>query len=204
MLSSWGNYLDHELDKMMSRPRKYVNSVPPQSNPRRIVQRHAPGKIYQSSEEDREGHLALSSSRHPRGSELWHDDHQFVDDFWDKFSSGKYFIGFDDSLHSKEKDDKYMVSYDDPGLKQDEVKVDFNEEDNELVIHVDHEDHTDSSASIKTYQSAVRFEKPIKAQEIKAEIDDNGIQLVLPKVHADDEYIHHVVVTRRDNNSLGN
>ena len=201
MFSSWGNYVDHELDKMMSRPRKYTNSIPSQYNPRRIAERTMPRQFHSGQDEER-SRLPLSS-RHS-GSDLWDRDHHFVDDFWDKFSSGKYFIGFDDSLHTKEKDDKYLVSYDDPGLKQDEVKVDFDEEENELVIHVDHEDRTDDHASSKSYLSTMKFEKSIKVDDIKAEIDDNGIQLVLPKMHADNEHIHHVAVTRSDNLSLGN
>lgn len=74
-----------------------------------------------------------------------------------------------------------MVSYDDPGLKQDDVRVDFNQKENELVIHIDHEDFTDTSSNSKTYQGAMKFDKTIEVDEIKAEIDDNGIQLVLPK-----------------------
>lgn len=159
-------------------------------NPRRIAER-AMSKRKHNEESDP---LTLSS-RNISESDIWDKDHKFVDEFWDEFSSGKHFIGFDDSLHSEEKDDKYLVFYDDPGLKQDDVKVDFNQKENELVIHIDHADFTETSSNSKTYQSAMKFDKTIKVDEIKAEIDDNGIQLVLPKRYADNEHIHHVAVT---------
>lgn len=191
MFSSWGDRMDREFDNMMSKPRKYVNSVPPLYNPRRIAERATMPKQYDS--EEQRNKLA-PRSRYPLDSQLWDRSHQFVDDFWDKFSSGRYFIGFDESLHTREKEDKYLVTYNDPGLKQEDVKVDFDEKENELVIHIDHEDQTDTSASAKTYQSTMKFDKSINVDDIKAEIDDNGILLVLPKTHADNEHMHHITV----------
>lgn len=51
MFSSWGDRMDREFDNMMSKPRKYVNSVPPLYNPRRIAERATMPKQYDSEEQ---------------------------------------------------------------------------------------------------------------------------------------------------------
>ena len=63
----------------------------------------------------------------------------FFDDFWKNFSSGKYFVGFDDNVKTTEESDKYMVSYDQENLSPDEVNVDFDKQENELIITVTQE-----------------------------------------------------------------
>ena len=51
----------------------------------------------------------------------------------------KYFVGFDDNVKTTEESDKYVVSYDQENLSPDEVNVDFDKQENELIITVTQE-----------------------------------------------------------------
>ncbi|KAI5970457.1 hypothetical protein CANMA_000508 [Candida margitis] len=187
-----------ESDNSKLRPRKYSNKIPPLHSNGPISAETKPrddpfgfNRRYGLDLNDQRNSLE-KGSRYPSSSAIWDRDNQSLGDFGNIFGLGKHFIGFDESFHMNEKNDRYLVSYVDAGLKQDDIQVDFNQEENELIICIDHEDNTDTGASTKSYQSKMKFDKPIKVDEIKAEIDDNGVQMVLPKAHADNENFHHI------------
>lgn len=88
-----------------------------------------------------------------------------------------------------------MVAYADDDLKAEDVSIDFNKQDNELIISISQEDDDEEGGhSARSYYSTVKFEQPIDANEIQADISSKGIDLVLPKEHPDDEHIVHIPV----------
>ncbi|KAI3406733.2 hypothetical protein KGF56_000338 [Candida oxycetoniae] len=172
---------NRDFDGAMSRPRKYTHIMPKKYNPRKYVESSHPSS-------------QLERSRGAFVPALWDRDNWFVDEFWDKLSSGRYFVGFDDSLHTDEENDKYIVNYKEPGLNSEDVKIDFDKENNELVINMNHKEADEKSSSYKSYESSVKFSKPIKVDKIEAEIDKNGLNLVLPKEVADSERLHNIPI----------
>ncbi|CAK9435615.1 uncharacterized protein LODBEIA_P03420 [Lodderomyces beijingensis] len=178
---------DQDFDNLLLRPRKYSNILPKKYNPRQLAEQSHPRT---SKEVGRPmGGLHAPS--------IWDRNEWFVDDFWDKFNSGRYFVGFDDSVNIVEKNDKYLVAYKEPGLKEDDIQIDFNKEDNELVIYMNQEEGSATGSHSKSYQSTMKFDKAVKVDGIQAEIDESGVELVLPKVHADNEHYHHVEVKKK-------
>ena len=112
------------------------------------------------------------------------------------FSSGKYFVGFDDNVKTTEESDKYVVSYDQENLSPDEVNVDFDKQENELIITVTQETEKDGTKKSSTFHSNLKFEKPVNFDDISAEIGEQGVQVTLPKVHADHEKIVNIPISK--------
>ncbi|EMG50610.1 hypothetical protein G210_2086 [Candida maltosa Xu316] len=172
---SWFDDIEHDFDDFFHRPRKYSSHIPPNYNPRRIA-----------AQSDRTGGQQLTR----RGD--------FFDDFWKNFSSGKYFVGFDDNLKTKEEPDKYLISYEEEDLGPSSINIDFDKKENELIISVaSEEDDSGGGHSARTYHSTLKFEKPINAEDIHGDITDHGIELVLPKEHTDDENIVHIPLSSK-------
>ena len=84
---SWFGF-DPDFDDFFGRPRKYATEVPPNFNPRKIAQ----GDNGKGQQVSRYG----AGAGHPHRALARRDD--FFDDFWKNFSSGKYFVGFDDNV----------------------------------------------------------------------------------------------------------
>ncbi|KAI5964882.1 uncharacterized protein KGF55_001953 [Candida pseudojiufengensis] len=203
MFSPWYEPFDNDEEDFFSKPRKYTNSLPHRrTHPKFGYQ------LKRGNEEEQESLDAQDkslTSRHHHLPEFWNRkfpyemwDHPYKFwSNWDRSKPGQYFLGFDDSLHSVEKNDKYLVKFEEKGLDEDNVKIDFNEERNELLINVNLDESTDTSSSFKNYQSTIKFNKPININEIEAEVDENGVEMILPKTHADDENYHHVEIKRK-------
>lgn len=186
---SWFYNFEHDFDDLFHRPRRYTNKIPPNYNPRKIT-----GAGYNRSRGGT-SHEQQQVSRYEPSRGLLRTSDDFFDDFWKNFSSGKYFVGFDDNLKTEEKPDKYLVAYADDDLKAEDVSIDFNKQDNELIISISQEDDDEEGGhSARSYYSTVKFEQPIDANEIQADISSKGIDLVLPKEHPDDEHIVHIPV----------
>ncbi|RCK67749.1 Small heat shock protein 21 [Candida viswanathii] len=189
---SWFYNVERDFDDLFHRPRRYTNKVPPNYNPRRIA-----GSGYSRSrpQQQRGSNNQQLSIYDPSGGSLVTTGDDFFDDFWKNFSLGKYFVGFDDNLKTEEKPDKYLVVYADDDLNEEDVSIDFNKQDNELIISISQEEEDDEGGhAAKSYYSTVKFDKPIDAAEIQADITPKGIDLVLPKEHPDDEHIVHIPV----------
>lgn len=187
---SWFQDFEHDFDDLFYRPRRYTNKVPPNYNPRRIADSGYNNRSRQNPSGGQE-----VARRNPSGGSLTTANGDFFDDFWKNFSSGKYFVGFDDKLKTEEKPDKYLVVYADEGLNEEDVSIDFNKQDNELTISISHEeDDKEGGHSARSYYSTVKFDRPIDAHEIQADVTSKGIDLVLPKEHPDDEHIVHIPV----------
>lgn len=183
---SWFGFFDPDFDDFFGRPRKYATEVPPNFNPRKIAQ----GDNGKGQQVSRYG----AGAGHPHRALARRDD--FFDDFWKNFSSGKYFVGFDDNVKTTEESDKYMVSYDQENLSPDEVNVDFDKQENELIITVTQETEKDGTKKSSTFHSNLKFEKPVNFDDISAEIGEQGVQVTLPKVHADHEKIVNIPISK--------
>ncbi|CAI5756604.1 unnamed protein product [Candida verbasci] len=192
MFSSWFDDYD---DSLWSRARKYSSRLPRDYNPRRVTE----NLPWYASDRDLQPLSYDSPRRSKPHSALARREGDFIDDFWRNVERGKYFVGFDENLHTTEEDDKYLVSFDRENLSVDDVSIDFNKHDNELVISVDQseQDRFGRSTSSK-YHSAMKFNKPIKVDDIKADITDHGIELKLPKEHADSEQVVQIPLQKSE------
>ncbi|KAG0562153.1 hypothetical protein KC19_9G121800 [Ceratodon purpureus] len=84
----------------------------------------------------------------------------------------------------KEDDDAFRLRFDMPGLGKDEVKVYM--EDGDLVIKGEHkEDHKEDKeerpAARTSYYTRMKLPEDVKTEEMKAELKNGVLQLVVPK-----------------------
>ncbi|RLV95733.1 Small heat shock protein 21 [Spathaspora sp. JA1] len=174
----FSSFFDSDFDDLFFRPRRYTTDKPTDYNPRQIAQ---------GGFDD----LSLTRPRN-RSSAL---QRNFNDSFWNNFNAGRYFVGFDEDMKTEEDKEQYLVSFTNTTGKLDpkDVTIDFHKKENELVISIKHEEKDENSSSSRTFVSSRIFDKPIDADQIKADITDDSIKLVLPKVEPDKEEKPNIV-----------
>lgn len=92
-----------------------------------------------------------------------------------------------ENVKLKEDDDKYIVYFEDKRIKQKELKVDYLKKQNQLRLSImEKSGDNEKFQYTSSYQSSLGFDKPVKYDEIKANVDDNKVEIVIPKVESDD------------------
>ncbi|KAL1554152.1 26.5 kDa heat shock protein, mitochondrial-like [Salvia divinorum] len=139
-----------------------------------------------------------------RGRNLWRrDGRDFVPALWDIFPSGvgNALVQATENINrlleniappqmlgrAREHDDSYKLRYQMPGVGKDEVKITV--EDGVLSIrgeHKDQEEHDSddeswSSSSYGYYNTSLLLPEDAKVDEIKAEMKDGVLNIVIPK-----------------------
>ncbi|KAH6771881.1 HSP20-like chaperones superfamily protein [Perilla frutescens var. frutescens] len=140
-------------------------------------------------------------SRRGAGSLSRRDGRDFVPALWDIFPSGlgNALIQATENMNKlletiappmgqvREHDDSYKLRYQMPGLGKDEVKITV--EDGVLSIRGEHKDEKEeegddeswSSSSYGYYNTSLLLPEDAKVDEIKAEMKDGVLNIVIPK-----------------------
>lgn len=101
-----------------------------------------------------------------------------------------------DEVKLKEEDDKYIVYFDDERINQKELKVDYLKKQNQLRLSIFEKSGDGEESQItSSYQSSLGFDKPVKYDEIKADIGDSKVSITIPKVESDEENIVNIQLT---------
>ncbi|XP_057786864.1 26.5 kDa heat shock protein, mitochondrial [Salvia miltiorrhiza] len=127
-----------------------------------------------------------------RGGNLWRrDGRDFVPALWDMFD---FHRGLGNALENinrvvekiapqaREHEDSYKLRYEMPGMGKDDVKITV--EDRILSIRGEHqqkEDSDDEFWSSSTYNTSLLLPEDAKLDEIKAEMKDGVLNILIPK-----------------------
>ncbi|XP_042000460.1 26.5 kDa heat shock protein, mitochondrial-like [Salvia splendens] len=152
-----------------------------------------------------------------RGGNLWRrDGRDFVPALWDMFPSGvgNALVQATENINrlleniappqmlgrAREHEDSYKLQYQMPGVGKDEVKITV--EDGVLSIrgeHKDQEEHDSddkswSSSSYGYYNTSLMLPEDAKLDEIKAEMKDGVLNIVIPKAQKANKDVKEVEV----------
>ncbi|EGV64037.1 hypothetical protein PSN45_003875 [Yamadazyma tenuis] len=109
------------------------------------------------------------------------------------------FFNVENDVKLKEEPDKYLIGFKDDKINEKELKVDFLKKENELKISISQKSESKEgeegpqSYYSSSYQSSIRFDKPVKFEEIEADVKDGQVSIVIPKVEADPVPAENVV-----------
>lgn len=113
------------------------------------------------------------------------------------------FYNVENDVKLNEEPDKYVVSFKDNEINKKELKVDFLKKENELRIQLGQRSDESSEEGNEThysssYSSSIRFDKPVKFDEIIADVNGPDVSIVIPKVESDEENVVNVQVKGND------
>lgn len=121
-------------------------------------------------------------------------------DRWYNFDD---FKELEDVLKLKELPDKYLVQVKDATASKKDLKVNYHKNENQLEVSISHnyekkdgESRTYSSSSTST--SRVAFEKPVKYEDISAEVGPEGVIITVPKAEVDATNVVSINVNRNE------
>lgn len=121
-----------------------------------------------------------------RGGNDFGEIGSFRDNFWKGFNGPEL----------KEEKDKYVVTYNDPNLKNKEVNIDFHKKEKELLITTNEERKDGNSSYTSSSENRLTLSKPVKYNDITADFKENGLVIVVPKVEVDkdDDNVYNVKI----------
>lgn len=113
------------------------------------------------------------------------------------------FYNVENDVKLNEEADKYIVSFNDEDIAKKELKVDFLKKENELRIQTaqksDKSEDGKESHYSSSYQSSLRFDKPVKFDDITADVNGSAVSIVIPKVESDSDNVINIQVKGNDN-----
>ena len=107
----------------------------------------------------------------------------FIDDFWDDFSSK---ITNDLKCDIYEKDNNYHIEIDAPGVKKEEVKMEYDKGDLTVSISQNRESDDEGKNYIRRERYAKEYNRQfyigeIDSDKIDAEFENGSIKIIAPK-----------------------
>lgn len=99
----------------------------------------------------------------------------------------------------KEKDDHYKLRYEMPGIAKEDVKITIDD-DGVLTIKGEHKEEKDddeqywSSSSYGYYNTSLLLPDDAKADDIKAELKDGVLTLIIPKTQNPQKDVKQVTI----------
>jgi len=99
----------------------------------------------------------------------------------------------------KEKDDHYKLRYEMPGIAKEDVKITIDD-DGVLTIKGEHKEEKDddeqywSSSSYGYYNTSLILPDDAKADDIKAELKDGVLTLIIPKTQNPQKDVKQVTI----------
>ncbi|EEQ36034.1 putative small heat shock protein [Clavispora lusitaniae] len=124
-------------------------------------------------------------------------------DFWRKFDDFKH---WDDMLEVKEEPDKYLVQVKDDSAHKKDLDVKYHKQENQLQVTLSHKSERDDGENRKFSSSSsstlsVAFEKPVKPNDISAEVGAEGVVITVPKETSDQENVVSIDVKKQQQSS---
>lgn len=94
-----------------------------------------------------------------------------------------------DDVKLNEEVDKYVIRFKDDNINNKELRVDFNKEENELKLEIfqKHYNETGEEYFVCNFESSVKFDKPVKFEEMIPDTNNGNVSITVPKVHNDSE-----------------
>lgn len=84
----------------------------------------------------------------------------------------------------QEEPDKYIISFKDEDIDTKEMKVDYSKELNELRLSISKNVKEEKDSSYKqyssTYQSSIKFDKPVAGDELLADVNGGNVMITVP------------------------
>lgn len=86
----------------------------------------------------------------------------------------------------KEKKDRYLVSYKDRDIKNKEFDINYHKKRHELLVSsrmkTINKQKNGNFLSSTSSKSCITLEKPVKYNEIKVKVEDDGLKITVPKL----------------------
>lgn len=132
-----------------------------------------------------------SSIALPTARDLITQSDQWFNRLWNDWNDS---VVLKDNLYNIENDvklqeepDKYIISFKDEDIDTKEMKVDYSKELNELRLSISKNVKEEKDSSYKqyssTYQSSIKFDKPVAGDELLADVNGGNVMITVPKLH---------------------
>lgn len=94
-----------------------------------------------------------------------------------------------DDVKLNEENDKYIIHFKDDNINNKELRLDTNTPENELKLEIYQKSNNEVGEEyyVSHFESTVRFDKPVKLDEIIPDTQNGNVTIIIPKVHKDTE-----------------